>query len=289
MNHNMDRQQQARHAIADFEARPVTSQFIHIQQRDVVRELRQRVAEPYRIHQAAASLCGPASLLYILVKTQPDLYVKYVIHLFEHGTASVGRIRVKPRSVCKRYDCDDRNVPEVKRIAVCDWLALASLRDSENSVFPYDSVQRRWAGITWPWELTRWGDAVGFQTVDAQYSLWQPQGHLAILKMAALKSLGYEVAVFVNSGIMDQPQKKPLVPNHWVVLSSSVLIDGKSVTNLSDWTTELGNKKQALELARKKINFSVFTWGNEYPINRALSTMTVNDFSRHFYGFVAVK
>src|ERR1700758_4038487 len=98
-----------------------------IQQADVVSGMIDRVKDPTKQNQADANLCGPAAFLYCLLNEHPDYYVGYVIDLFLTGKARIGALKVEPSLDC-RY-----STPPKGRIDPVDWIALASLRDSENT------------------------------------------------------------------------------------------------------------------------------------------------------------
>ena len=61
--------------------------FPRIDQADVVAGLRERVNDPHKQAQGAASLCGPAAFFYRVLNFKPELYVQYVIDLFTTGKA----------------------------------------------------------------------------------------------------------------------------------------------------------------------------------------------------------
>src|SRR5437899_11272972 len=65
---------------------------------------------------------------------KPELYVQYVIDLFTTGKARIGSLEVKPGLACRVYQ------PPKGKIAPVDWVALASLRDSDNLVMDIASV-----------------------------------------------------------------------------------------------------------------------------------------------------
>jgi hypothetical protein len=78
--------------------------FPHIAAADVVAGLRDRVNDPHKQDQGAASLCGPAAFFYVLLNFKPELYVQYVIDLFTTGRARIGALTVEPSHGCRSYN-----------------------------------------------------------------------------------------------------------------------------------------------------------------------------------------
>src|SRR5262245_14600235 len=72
-----------------------------IDQADVVAGLRERVNDPHKQNQGAASLCGPAAFFYCVLNYKPELYVQYVIDLFTTGKARIGSLKVEPSLPCR--------------------------------------------------------------------------------------------------------------------------------------------------------------------------------------------
>lgn len=50
--------------------------FARIARQDVVDGLRERINEPWRQNQQAASLCGPAAFLYCVLEEHPEVYAQ---------------------------------------------------------------------------------------------------------------------------------------------------------------------------------------------------------------------
>jgi hypothetical protein len=244
--------------IADFAAGSGAGAFPNIKRSDVVDGLRKRVADPVTQDQGAASLCGPASFLYCLLNDQPEVYVQYVIDLYTTGKAKLGSLAISPSSDCRRYS------PKPDKIAPVDWIALASLRDSENSVFDYESTDDTASGITMPHSVAAWFRATGYQNVQNDTNVFFTKGRSEIDTVHHLALQGRRVCLFVNAQVI---RAKPdtgrtLTPNHWVVLLSS--------TGVKDG----------------KFNITVYTWGEKKRVPGA-DDMEVDGFCRGFYGFVS--
>src|SRR6476620_4935644 len=112
--------------VQNFPPLPKGRPFPRIAESDIVAGLADRIQDPTQQHQGAAGLCGPAAFFYCVLNYKPELYVQYVIDLFTTGKARIGSLEVKPGAACRVYQ------PPRGRIHPVDWVALASLRDSDN-------------------------------------------------------------------------------------------------------------------------------------------------------------
>lgn len=134
----------------------------------VARAHGQNLASTMRVssfpHQDEASLCGPAAFFYALLMDRPDLYSKAIIELWEKGETTIGQLHIKPSHDC----CNPKNFSRHAggdRIIAIDWISLASLCDSENIIFDYDSPDDQGAGITLPSTLESWFARAGASLV----------------------------------------------------------------------------------------------------------------------------
>jgi hypothetical protein len=106
--------------IDKFPPLPKGRPFPRIHLDDVVSGLRERVNDPYKQNQGAASLCGPAVFFYWVLNYKPELYVQCVIDLFTTGKARIGSLKVEPSLPCRVYE------PPANKIAAVDWISTAS-------------------------------------------------------------------------------------------------------------------------------------------------------------------
>ena len=234
--------------------------FPHIKQADVVKGMTERMNDPRTQSQADANLCGPAAFLYCVLNEHPDYYVNYVIDLFLTGKAHIGALKVEPSLDCRYYD------PPANRIAPVDWIALASLRDSENTTLTFSSIDDTAAGITMPHSLAKWFRDSGFSGVKNDTNLVHNKGRKEIEECGQELGLYRWVVLFVNDNLLypDKQTDKSFFPNHWIVLDSAPQFSGDD------------------------ISFTVYSWGKIKPIPPG-GPLTVKEFSRNFYGFVSAK
>ena len=243
--------------IAAFAAGTGNGYYPNCPRAEMVRGLRERVADPDTMNQGVSSLCGPTSLFHCLIRDDADAYVKYVIDLYINGRATVGRLNVRPGADCR--NANPRGVP------VVDWVALASLRDSENTVLDYEAPSNAAAGITMPGSLASWFRAVGYQNVLNNTNVFITKGEDEIRAMARLLGQNYKVCMFVNANLVENPRQGGgffTIPNHWVELIRLQGIHSDKVTGAALWT-----------------------WTRIYN----LPQLAVGTFDDNFFGYVAAR
>jgi hypothetical protein len=236
-----------------------TSQaYPNIKRSDMVAGLQARLVTPWIIDQRPASLCGPACLMYCLASLKNALYAQYVVDLYQFGQAFLGKLSVVPSMECRKYAA----VVASKRIHPVDWVALASLRDSENGRthgFNYDDPDDEFSGTTLPGKLVDWFKACGF-THDADYTNFVVNKDVNCIRAAGNRFDQHHTVCLLIDGDLIQGAADPIphIANHWVVLTHPVIIRGG------------------------RIKTSVYSWGTFKPIDLPIDT-----FCNKFYGYVS--
>jgi hypothetical protein len=261
-------QQRAEELVRQFAARPGRGEFKKISRSKVAEGLVVRVYKPSAIHQKVSSLCGPAALVFDLASRDPVAYVKYVISLYEHGKGRIRDIEVVPGSDLKSYDPGEN-------VEASDWIALASLRDSENYFFDYQDATNEFAGITLPGELEAWFRKVGYEEVINEARVIVDQEEENILRANAYFQRGFRVCLFIHSNMLNKSTESSgsVTPDHWVVQTSSVTF-GMTVIG--------GEPKRTIALR-------IYTWGEGRRRVPQIGVLLLDDFLDNYYGFVAAK
>jgi hypothetical protein len=230
--------------------------FARIARQDVVAGLRERIANPSKVNQSAASLCGPAAFFYCVLEEMPHLYTQYVIDLYNTGEAKLGGLHIKPSAGCRAYQ------PPPDKIAAVDWIALASLRDSENTLLDYSSADDTAAGITMPRTLASWFKKLGWGRVRNTTNVFVTKGRSEVNECIRDFPTGH-VCLFINMQMLYETKfaHRSVTPNHWVVLTKPMLI------------------------RQETIKFGVYTWGGFLDIPRT-GSYPLDGFYRNFYGYV---
>lgn len=277
--------------ICNFLKRSSGSYFSGLDRNKVGVGLLLRAADPGLLNQGEANVCGPAVLLYSIAYSSPIQYVQFAIDLFEKGRAMLRRLVIEPGKDVRAY----RPNGAVHQV---DWLTMASIRDSENWFFDYDTVSEgpfgilQASGMTLPGELAHWFRKAGFSDIHEETNLgavgagalggYVAGGAGAVALGAAdpwaagtgtlasaneLFNKGYRVAMLINAKMLDKDDQssRSYVPNHWVILRSPIDRSGGNVT------------------------LQVFTWGRGNYVIPQGSDLSVEDFLKNYYGYVAAK
>jgi hypothetical protein len=232
--------------------------FARIGRQDVVNGLTDRIADPWKQAQGSASLCGPAAFLYCVLFERPELYTQYVIDLYTTGEARLGNLHVRPSAACRAYN------PPPKKIHPVDWIALASLRDSDNSVLDYSSVDDTGAGITMPHSVAKWFSKLGWSAVRNNTNVFFLKGRDEINDcMRNFDQFG-RICLFVNMQMFDASKfsHRSITPNHWVVLTKQMTVQNDT------------------------ISFGVYSWGQIFDVPQN-GAYPLHGFYRNFYGYVS--
>ncbi|MBV8793178.1 MAG: hypothetical protein JO237_14145 [Pseudolabrys sp.] len=234
--------------------------FPHIGEARLVAGMIERVNDPTKQNQAAASLCGPAAFLYCLLNAHPEQYVQYVVDLYLTGKARIGSLKVEPSVDCRYY------APPADRIAPVDWIALASLCDSENTTLTYSSVDDTAAGITMPHSLAHWLGAAGFSGVKNDTNLVHRKGRKDVEAAKQEADLFRRVCLFINANLLDAAKqtKKSMFPDHWAVIEKNP------------------------QIVNDAVSLSVYSWGSIVSIPNT-GALSIDDFTKNFYGVVSAK
>lgn len=261
-------QQRAEELVDLFAARAGRGVFTSISRKRVADGLRVRVWAPSAINQGTSSLCGPASLLFDVATRDPEAYVRYVTALWETGQGRIGRIDVRPGTDLKAFD-PGRNVE------ASDWIALASLRDSENWFFDYQEDSDALAGITLPGELEGWFKKAGYTEVVNDARAIVDKDEACLRRADDYFRKGFRVCLFIHSNMLSPSTQGngSATADHWVVQTGRVtfgvtMIEGKPATTVS---------------------LRIFTWGEGRRAVPQAGVLPLDDFLDNFYGFVAAR
>jgi hypothetical protein len=253
------RQQYAAEMVCNF-FKGVHKRFPNLDRNEVGAGMLMRIAHPGLLNQGDASLCGPTALMHGVASDNPGVYARFAIDLYEKGRAKLGRLMIEPGTDARNYSPNGK-IPQV------DWLTMASIRDSENWLFDYDDAEDEFAGITLPGELAHWFRKAGYTDVKNVTNVVFNKGTGTLDDADRLYAAGYRVCLFIGINMLkdETDRKGSTTAEHWVVLRSRVARAG-------------GN-----------VRLTVFTWGtgnHEVPQTGILS---LENFYRNFYGYVAAK
>ena len=244
--------------IPPFLSRRTAGAFSFISRKDVARQLAERIDKPGKINQHTSSLCGPAALLYSTAHSNPLMYAKFVLDLYERGRARLGKLNIKPGT-------DVRRSTVARGMPALDWMTLASIRDSENWFLDYQKASDKVAGITLPGTLAGWFKKAGYRRVVNDTNLVATKGIGNVSRANQYFHRKYKICAFINANMIQGPKnKKSVFPDHWVVLSTGISVLPESVS------------------------FKIFTWGkSDRRVPPMGSKLSKESFLANYYGFVA--
>lgn len=243
--------------LADFEANKEDGVFPKIKRTDVAAGIKERLTHPEKIDQGSSSLCGPAALMFAVLKKSPALYVRYVTSLYDTGSGALGDsfgIWVKPGTDCK--NCDPGG-----ELPVVDWVALASLRDSENDFTDYQHPSDKAAGITPPVTLGLWLKHCGFSDRRNETNLFATKDKQNLELASGLHRKQHTVCLFCKGDTLNSIKGGYFsTPSHWVVMTRPAIFN------------------------RGVVSLQVFSWGKLKDLN-----MPEDTFFSTYFGFVSGK
>ena len=270
---------------------------------DLAADLLARVRTPELIDQGFASLCGPAAFMYLIANARPEVYVQYAIDLYTSGKGNIGRLRISPGRDCRSA------LPGSSVIRPVEWITLASLRDSSNSILDYDStdgLSDLTAGVTPPGEMVGWLRGSGlFSAVASNTSLVFDQGMRTLVDANNAYGKSMYVALLVGYTALYNIAGGTAFPDHWLVLRSSIKVGGKPLPAI--WPRTHKRFRQRFpadpqvplpqpvdpdyvegmnDVAKKSIDFSYYSWGEVR--STATKRVRVEDFMDRFYGYVSL-
>ena len=113
---------------------------------------------------------------------------------------------------------------------------MAGLRDSENAILNFDTLDSPFAGVT-TWQiLTEWFEKVGYKKVFSNVGITQV-GIQGIHELNEYAKKGYKVVTLINDGLLDRGGVLSTLPTHWIVWEGLVTQDSSGVVqlNLFSW------------------------------------------------------
>lgn len=123
-------------------------------------------------------------------------------------------------------------------ISGLDWLTLASLRDSENIVLSYDSVNCEISGISMWGSLAEWFEKAGYEKVFDNIGI--TRGTIQDIRtLNTYVKQGYKVVTLIADSLLESSESNLTIPSHWIVWDGEVTesADGKISLQLFSWGT----------------------------------------------------
>lgn len=219
-------------------------------------------------NQGGTSLCGPASFFYCLQMDRPDVYKQAAIELWLHGKTKISALEILPGDGCRHpkgsfYDDYGRET-----VSGLDWITLASLRDSENSLMSYDEVNDQVAGITMWGKLSEWFEKTGYEKIFDNISL-SHSNLKDIINMNNFIGKGYKVVSLISAGMLSDFPGDSSSKNHWIVWTEQVKCSNGVV--ISERTS-----------SEDVVDLNLFSWGTVG--SQLKNNISLDSFIKHTFG-----
>lgn len=242
-------------AIDQFEASSAPGVWPQIAKPTLIAELRERRSDATHVSQVHSDFCGPTSIAYELVRTQPRRYVDLCRQLYETGGFWSRTHRVDAPSGLRTKQVG-------QGMEAADWMLIATMRDDENAIFSVSpdasGLIRGAQGLTTHWEMEGWTSEILLKDDVASRTtfVW---GEIDALRYAQQVWAGGGSAFFmIQSDMLRQPSRVvPPWPDHWVVYQGGL--------------DETGGR----------VRFDVYTWGTQRSLD-----ITADHFERCMFGIV---
>lgn len=266
----MSAKDDAKALVDEFAAAGDADVWPNINKVDLIEPLKTRIDKPDTINQKKTSLCGPADFIRDLAIDRPVEYVQTVVSLYKTGQAKIKSLSIKPCSDLKKY-----KIPATDTIDPVDWIILASLRDSDNWFFDYQSASDDASAITTPSRKEKWLKDVGYTTVKNEANIVFTKDLQNARDASALFKSGHKIALLINANMLSREQSKvntaSVIPDHWISLKSEISINGIEGDPAST------------------VSFDCYTWGSTRKVPFSTLELNIKRFLWNYYGYVAAK
>ena len=246
--------------VSEFLAERPKCAFLNMDVDTVALGLFDRIAKPGGFDQREASLCGPAAFMRCWADDQPAQFAQYVVDLYKTGRGRIGSLDVRPGQGCRT------GYHKNAQIAAVDWIALASLRDSENTFLDYDSPSDMAGGVTIPRSLVSWFRAAGYRRIANETNIFLTKDQEDLEAAGKLVQDGHRVCLMSTGALLnsDKPGGFFNIPTHWVVMTKYNGIRRTSNSKPAPYMT-------------------VWSWGKHY----GFQGMPLDFVLSHFFGYVS--
>lgn len=243
-------------AIADFESSGAPGAWPFLDKKTVIADLRARVQNPFQVNQGGQPFCGPASVLFELVRKQPLRYVEMCRSLF-----LIGGFHSTTQWIAASDELRNDSHGDL-RMGQADWMVLSTLRAAENLLFPVEpnspDLIRNLAGMTKSWEMKGWiREILGYRNVDYNHAYLLNDVGAMNEAAKAIDAGGVAFALITAEALLQDKAPPVPFPSHWIVL--------------------LGN----IQVSTNPVSFDLYTWSQKLTLS-----VNLDDFKKYFWASV---
>jgi hypothetical protein len=286
-----------------LEQKPLPSgMWQNLRREDVAAGLKSRVDSPDLINQGNTYLCGMAAVAHEIAKSDPVHYAWMGLCLFMMGRARLSRAsseELKPGVETRRSAIPNVYVKGGMRpMNHADWLVLASMRDSLNTILNYSKSEAGFLGniplighffkelhpagwnttgdVIKALKLAGWGTVVDRVTGPVRTA-----GAQNAEDAADYRERGYSVILLINSRLLRDERAVTTAAvgtsDHWVGLVAGI--------ELNRFWRSGGSS----ELDRWGARARIWNYGTTVDIPNKGGYHSLRTFLQHYYGFVAFR
>lgn len=243
-------------AIDEFAKSSAPGVWAFLDKATIVADLRSRVNDPFQINQGGQPFCGPAAVLFELVRKQPLRYVRICQSLFETGYFQAASHWISAPNELQQASRGDLHMSQV------DWMVLATLRQSENLLFAVEpnapELIRNLAGMTKSWEMRGWiKEILGYRKSEYYHAYLMNDESALNQTATAIQAGGVAFALITAEGMLQTNPPPIPFPSHWVSLVGNI-----AVTN-------------------GQVSLDVYTWSKKLHLD-----LTLSSFKKYFWAAV---
>jgi hypothetical protein len=243
--------------LRSFETSTHSGAWRYLTKPDILQDLRSRLSDPYQLQQGSQPLCGPASVVFELVRKQPDRYIDICQSLYETGSF---------QGYTRQIFADPglRHSHGNLRMAQLDWMLLATLRNAANLILPLHpqspTLLRNLAGMTKTWEMRSWvRELLGYSETKTKHTYIQGEFKALQTAKTTIEAGGVAFALINAEGLLGSPSFLPatfyrIYPSHWVTILGNIAIE-------SDLHQQ------------GKIVFDIYSWGRKIRVNSSVKNI----------------
>lgn len=236
-------------AIEDFRRASGDGVWPHIPRARLAADMEDRVRNPFNVRQRSGPFCGPAAIVFELVRRAPDRYVDICRTLYETGAFRARTKEVRP-------DDDLRQSRIGGGMDTADWMLIGTLRDTENLLFDVQgrdqgTIRAQLAGITTLGEMEGWmSELLGCTTVECHSTYLYGEFEAMREARRAIRRGGVAF-LMINSAMVGGDPLLQDLPTHFIAYLGGLDID-EGVWYLWD---------------SGRIRFDCYTWGRKLRVD----------------------
>lgn len=251
--------EQAQAALTDFEQSNKVGVWSYLDKQTIINEMRSRISDPFQVNQGGQPFCGPASILFELVRKQPLRYVQICQNLFETGSFVAQNRTIKASDKL-------RNSQGKLYLSQADWMVLATWRESENLIFPVEpdapEIIRNLGGMTKSWEMKGWVKEV-LAYREFNYIHTYLYGEFEALQAAAqiIADGGVAFALITAEGLLGNQKPFLPYPNHWITILGNISLPAATSGKAGNITFDLYSWGKKMHVDIDRGSLESYLWG----------------------------